>query len=102
MRPRSLSSRNTWAPTAAEASLKDSADKAVASVKAADYSGALAELKTLAGNAKLTPEQQQAIKDVMAQVQKALTDAAGKAAEEAGKALKDVPAALPNHAKPEK
>jgi hypothetical protein len=79
----------------AEAALKDSADKAVAAVRAADYSGALAELKKLADNAKLTPEQQQAIKDVMAQVQNAVADAAGKAAGEASKAMKDMPKALP-------
>jgi hypothetical protein len=80
---------------AAEASVKDSADKAAAAIKSADYSGALAELKKLADDAKLTPEQQQAVKDVMAQVQKAITDAAGKATEEAGKALQNVPKELP-------
>jgi len=80
---------------AAEAALKDSADRAVAAIKAADYSGALAELKKLAEEAKLTPEQQQAIKDVIAQVQKVVAEAAGKAAEEAGKAMKDIPKGLP-------
>ena len=79
----------------AEAALKASADKAVTAIKSADYSGALAELKKLAGDAKLTPEQQQTIKDVIAQVQKAITDAAGKATAEADKALKEMPKALP-------
>ncbi len=79
----------------AEATVKDSADKAIAAIKSADYAGALTELKKLAENAKLTPEQQQAIKDVMAKVQAAVGEAAGKAAEEAGKALKDMPKALP-------
>jgi hypothetical protein len=79
----------------AEATLKASADKAVAAVKSADYSGAVAELKKLADNAKLTPEQQQAIKDVMAQVEKLIADAAGKAADDASKAVKDIPKGLP-------
>jgi 23S rRNA G2445 N2-methylase RlmL len=79
----------------AEGAVQSSADKAVAAVKSADYSGALAELKSLASNAKLTPEQQQTIKDVMAQVEKAISDAASKAAGEANKAMKDVPKALP-------
>jgi prophage DNA circulation protein len=79
----------------AEAAMQTSADKAIAAIKSADYSGALAELKTLASNAKLTPEQQQTIKDVMAQVEQAISDAANKAADAANKAMKDVPKALP-------
>jgi hypothetical protein len=86
----------------AEAALQPTVEKAVAAIKGADYSGAMAELKTLAGNAKLTPEQQQAIKDVMAQVEKAIADAAakaadaaGKAADDASKAMKDMPKGLP-------
>jgi hypothetical protein len=86
----------------AEAVLQTSADKVATAVKAGDYSGALAELKTLASNAKLTPEQQQSVKDMMAQVEKLIADLAGKAAEAAGKAaddaskaVKDIPKTLP-------
>jgi len=80
----------------AEAAVQTSADKVVTAIKSADYSGAMAELKTLASNAKLTPEQQQTIKDVMAQVEKLVADAASKAAGEAGTAMKNVPKALSN------
>ena len=80
----------------AEAAVQTSADKVVTAIKSADYSGAMAELKTLASNAKLTPEQQQTIKDVMAQVEKLVADAASKAAGEVSKAMPDVPKALPN------
>jgi hypothetical protein len=79
----------------AEAAVQTSADKAVAAIKSADYSGAMVELKSLASNAKLTPEQQQSIKDVMAQVEKAISDAAQKATGEANKAVKDIPKELP-------
>ncbi len=79
----------------AEPTIKTSADKAVSAIKAGDYAGALTELKTLAGNAKLTPEQQQALKDVMAQVQKAVTEMATKAQGEAGKAVGDLQKSLP-------
>jgi hypothetical protein len=79
----------------ADAAVQPSVEKVVTAIKGADYPGAMVELKTLASNVKLTPEQQQAIKDVMAQVEKAISDAAGKAAGEAGKAMKDMPKALP-------
>jgi hypothetical protein len=79
----------------AEAATQTSAEKVVTAIKSADYPGALAELKNLASNVKLTPEQQQAIKDVMAQVEKAISDVANKAAGEAGKAMKDLPKGLP-------
>jgi 23S rRNA G2445 N2-methylase RlmL len=79
----------------AEAPVQTSADKVVSAVKAADYSGAMAELKTLASNTKLTPEQQQSIKDVMAQVEKLIADAANKTAGDASQAMKDMPKALP-------
>jgi hypothetical protein len=79
----------------ADPAVQTSADKVVSAVKAADYSGAMAELKTLASNAKLTPEQQQAVKDVVAQVEKAIADAAAKATGEATKAMDDAKKALP-------
>jgi hypothetical protein len=79
----------------AEAAAKVSADKAVTAIKAGDYAGAMTELKTLAGNAKLTPEQQQAIKDVMAQVQQAVADAAAKVKGDASKAMGDMQKTLP-------
>ncbi len=79
----------------AEAAVQTGADKVITAVKSADYAGALTELKALANNAKLTPEQQQAIKDLMTQVENAIKEAATKAADEAGKALKEVPKALP-------
>lgn len=62
----------------AEAAVQTGADKVVAAIKSADYSGALAELKTLSSNVKLTPDQQQAIKGVMAQLEKLIADAATK------------------------
>lgn len=78
----------------AEATAKSSADKAVAAIKSADYAGALAELKTLGEKARLTPEQQQAIKDVVAQLQQLVADTANKAAGDANKAADDLQKSL--------
>jgi hypothetical protein len=79
----------------ADADLQSSANKAVAAIKSADYAGAMTELQALAREAKLTPEQQQAIQDVLAQVQRTLSDTAAKAADEAGKAFEGMKDALP-------
>lgn len=78
----------------ADATTKSSVDKAVAAIKSADYSGALTELKSIGERAKLTPEQEQAIKDVIAQVEKAFADMAGKATDAAEKAADDANKAL--------
>ena len=79
----------------AEAAVQTSAEKVTTAIKAGDYTGAMAELKTLASNAKLTSEQQQTIKDVIAQVEKLVADAASKVAGDASKAVKDLPTTLP-------
>ena len=78
----------------AEPALKAAADKAVAAVKGADYSAATAELQKLAANVKLTEDQKKAVNDVIAQVQKAVTEAGTKAAGEAGKAVEGLQKSL--------
>lgn len=79
----------------AESALQASANKAVAAIKAQDYPSAVAELNKLVANAKLTPAQQQAVKDTLAQVQKAFADAASKMQGEATKAATDLQKSLP-------
>ncbi|MFA6562668.1 MAG: hypothetical protein WCV00_12230 [Verrucomicrobiia bacterium] len=74
----------------AEPGLKESAQKAVDAVKAGNYAGAAAELQVLAANTKLTPEQQQAIKGLIADVQKQIQAKAAEAAESAKKAMGDL------------
>lgn len=79
----------------AEPATQTTANKAVTSIKAGNYAEALTELKTLASNTKLTPEQQQAIKDAMAQVQQSMSDQASKMAGDASKSLDDMKKSLP-------
>jgi len=79
----------------AEPASKTVADKAVSAIKAGDYPGATAELQKLAAQAKLTPEQQQAVKDTLAALQKQLSDVAAKATKDAGKAVGDLQKSLP-------
>lgn len=74
----------------AEPSLKESAQKAVDAVKAGNYAGAAAQLQALAGNAKLTPAQQQAIQELIADVQKQIQAKAAEAMEGAKKAVGDL------------
>jgi hypothetical protein len=66
---------------------KSSVDKVVSSVRAKDYSGAMNELKQLTSNAKLTPEQKQAIEDTLKQLQTEITDTAKKVADDAREGL---------------
>src|ERR1043165_4418933 len=69
----------------AEPAAKSSSDKAVAAIKAGNYSEGLAELGKLAQQAKLTPEQQQAVKDTIEQVKKQLADTMDKTAKDLNK-----------------
>jgi DNA-binding NtrC family response regulator len=79
----------------AEPANKTAADSAVSAIKSEDYPGAMAQLQKLASQAKLTPEQQQAIKDTLAQVQKQVADAATKAGKDAQKTATDLQKSLP-------
>jgi len=79
----------------ADPATKTSADQAVSAVKSGDYTGAMTQLQKLASQAKLTPEQQQAVKDVIDQVQKQLADTATKAGKDAEKAAGDLQKSLP-------
>jgi hypothetical protein len=69
---------------------KSDVDKAVTEIKNTNYSGALANLKGVAAKAKLTPDQQQAVKDTVAQIEKELGNAVQKVAEDANKGLNKV------------
>ena len=77
----------------AAADVKPVADAVVNSVKRADYSAAIDKLKDLGSKYKIAPEQQQAVSDLLAQVQKAFSGAA-KATEGATKAVNDLGNAL--------
>lgn len=78
----------------AEPAAQTSVEKAVSAIKSADYAGALAELKSIAEKAKLTPEQEQAVKDIVAQVQQMLADTAKQAGEKASEAVGDLQKSL--------
>ena len=54
----------------AEPALKAFVDRAVAAAKTSDYNTVVSELSRIANNEKLTPEQQKAVKEVMASAQK--------------------------------
>ena len=64
--------------------------QAVSAVKSNDYTSALAALHKLAGRAKLTSDQQLAIKDTIAQVDKVMIDTAKKANSDAQKAANNL------------
>ncbi len=83
------------------ASDKTDVEKAIASVKAGDFASAATSLQAAASNVKLTPAQQQALKDLLAQVQAQIgnaasktVDAAKKVGEDASKAATDATKAL--------
>ena len=79
----------------AEAPVRTSVNKAVAALKNADYAGAMADLQKLASQAKLTPEQQTAVNDVVEQIKKVIAETASKAAEGANQAIGDLQKSLP-------
>ena len=75
----------------AEAGVKSAADTAVSAIKSADYSGALANLQKLAGDAKLTDAQKKAVADTIDKVKKAMADMASKASDGAKNAMGGLP-----------
>ncbi len=79
----------------AEPASKSESDKAVASIKAGDYQGAIASLQKLASQAKLTDEQKNAVKDVIDQVQAKLKDAMKDATKATDKAMDDLKKSMP-------
>jgi pectin methylesterase-like acyl-CoA thioesterase len=79
----------------ADPAVKSDVDKAVIDIKAGNYSEALAYLNKIAGKARLTAEQQQAVKDVISQITAQMQQAAAKAAAGAQKSATDLQKSLP-------
>ncbi len=73
----------------ADPATQNRAQRAIAEIKSADYSSALARLKEMASNAKLTPEQQQAIQNTLSQIEQGFKDTAAKVKQTANNALSD-------------
>ncbi len=71
----------------ADSTTQSTLNKAIVAVQSEDYPEALKELKALAAQAKLTPEQQQAVKDTIEQVTKKMGAAAEKAVGDLQKSL---------------
>jgi hypothetical protein len=71
----------------AEPTLKAQAEKAIAAIKAGNFTDATTELQQLARRAKLSAEQQQTVRDTIAEIEKQVQLAASKAAADAKKAL---------------
>lgn len=78
----------------ADAAMKSTAQKAVDAIKAGKYQEGLAELQNLAGELKLTPDQQQAVKDVIEQIKRVASDTLNKATQQVDQAGKDASKAL--------
>jgi hypothetical protein len=74
----------------AEPAAQTTVGKAVEAIKKADYPAALAELQKLAADAKLTPEQQTAVKDIIEQLKKLAAETLKQASEGANKAAGDL------------
>lgn len=74
--------------SSADASTKGDLDQVLTALKAGDFATATAPLQKLAANAKLTPEQQAAAKDLLTLVQEKVKEVAAKATEEAAEAMK--------------
>ena len=85
----------TTAFESASADAKTAADTVATAIKSGAYAGAVTQLKALGDKYKLTPEQQQAVNDLVAQVQKIIADAAAKGAADASKGAADLGKALP-------
>ncbi len=74
----------------ADPDTRSASDKAIDAVKKGDYQGALVQLQALVSNLKLTPEQQDSVKSVMAQVRDKLAGAAKGIGDKAKDATSDL------------
>jgi len=79
----------------AEPATRSAVDEAVASIKDGNYSDAIARLQGIASKAKPTPEQQQAIKDTIAAIQKHMAEMATKGPGDERKEVGDLRKSLP-------
>jgi hypothetical protein len=79
----------------AEASVKSTADKAIAAVKRADYSAALSEAQRLINDVKLTPQQKESLAKLVEQVKSSAADTATKLGTAAQQTADELKKALP-------